>query len=225
METHLIKLNNILNRKRIDYIEIQGTCNKAGRIKQQFTEIMKYEDEYDYYVTLTSGQFSSLFPNIIKDINDKFYYIENSEPKVITFTEGAYEVEDINAQIQLTIPNEAIKLIVDQGFGRCKVFLKSRYKIDFRLEITFRNLLGFDAIVIDQPYSESPKICDLVISTNLYIHLDIIKGSIFQVKPSDIVYSFANDIPFGHSINLKLQFKREHLLLKKIFFRNKYIFY
>ena len=47
METHLIKLNNKLNRKRIDYIEIQGTCNKAGRIKQQFTEIMKYEDEYD----------------------------------------------------------------------------------------------------------------------------------------------------------------------------------
>ena len=48
MKTHLITLNNKLNRKRIDYIEIQGTCDKSGRIKQQFTEIMKYEDEYDY---------------------------------------------------------------------------------------------------------------------------------------------------------------------------------
>ena len=36
---------------------------------------MKYEDEYDYYVILTFGQFSSLFHNIIKDNNDKFYYI------------------------------------------------------------------------------------------------------------------------------------------------------
>ena len=99
METHLIKLNNKLNRKRIDYIEIQGTCDKSGRIKQQFTEIMKYEDENDYYVTLTSGQFNSLFVNIIKDKNDKFYYIENDEHKVITFTEGAYEVKDINAHI------------------------------------------------------------------------------------------------------------------------------
>ena len=125
METHLIKLNNKLNRKRIDYIEIQGTCDKSGRIKQQFTEIIQYEDDYDYYVTLTSGQFSSLFPNIIKDINDKFNYIENGEPKVITFTEVAYEVKDINTQIQFNVPNEAIRLIVDQGSGRCKIFLKS----------------------------------------------------------------------------------------------------
>ena len=41
---------------------------------------MKYEDEYDYYVTLTSGQFSSLFPNIIKDNNNKFYFLENEVP-------------------------------------------------------------------------------------------------------------------------------------------------
>ena len=103
METHLIKLNNKLNRKRIDYIEIQGTCDKSGRIKQQFTEIIQYEDEYDYYVTLNYGQFSSLFPNIIKD---KFYNIENNGNNVITFTEGAYEVKDINAHIQFKVPNE-----------------------------------------------------------------------------------------------------------------------
>ena len=66
-------------------------------------------------------------------------------------------------------------------------------------------------------YTESPKICDLVISTNIYIHLEIVKGSIYQGKPSDIIYSCANDTPFGHLINLKLQFKREHLLLKNIF--------
>ena len=30
LESQLIKLNNMLNRKRIDYIEIQGTCDKAG---------------------------------------------------------------------------------------------------------------------------------------------------------------------------------------------------
>ena len=73
MESQLIRLNNKLNKKRIDYIEIQGTCDKNGRIKQQFTDIMKYDDEYDYYVTLTSMQCSSLFPNIVKYKNDKFY--------------------------------------------------------------------------------------------------------------------------------------------------------
>ena len=47
METHLIKLNNKLNIKRINYIEIKGTYDKFGRIKQQFTEILKYKDEYE----------------------------------------------------------------------------------------------------------------------------------------------------------------------------------
>ena len=47
MELQVINLNNKLNRKRIDYIEIQGTCDKNGRIQQQFIDMMRYDDEYD----------------------------------------------------------------------------------------------------------------------------------------------------------------------------------
>ena len=68
-----------------------------------------------------------------------------------------------------------------------------------------------------QPFTESSKICDLVISTNIYIHLNIIKGSIFQGKPSDIVYSFSNNIALGHLINLNIRQTKEHLLVKKYF--------
>ena len=89
--TQLIKLNNKLNKTRIDYIKIQNTCDKSKKIKRQFTEIIKYEDVYDYYVTVNSGQFSLLFPNIINNNNDKCYYLENNVLKVITFTKGAYE--------------------------------------------------------------------------------------------------------------------------------------
>ena len=72
-------------------------CDMNNRIKQQFFDIMKYDDEYNQYITLISGQFSSLFPNIVKDKNDKFYYsmidiYQNYDyiDKVLTFTEGAY---------------------------------------------------------------------------------------------------------------------------------------
>ena len=41
METNWIKLNNKLIRKRIDYIEIQGTWDMSEGIKVQSTEIMK----------------------------------------------------------------------------------------------------------------------------------------------------------------------------------------
>ena len=141
---------------------------------------MRYDDEYDYYVTLTSAQFSSLFPNIVKDKNDKCYYLENDVLRTLTFTEGAYEVNHINAIIQQKVPNKSIKLVVDQGSARCKIFLKQGYKIDFTRNDTFIDILGFDAVIVDQPFTESPKICDLVISTNIYIHLNVIKGSIFQ---------------------------------------------
>ena len=60
---------------------------------------MKYDDEYDHYITLTSAQFSLLFPNIVKNKNDKFYYLENDILKIITFTEGAYDVNNINTNL------------------------------------------------------------------------------------------------------------------------------
>ena len=220
MESQLIRLNNKLNRKRVDYIEIKGTCDKNGRMKQQFTDIMRYDDEYDYYITLIYRQLSSLFPNVVKDKNDKFYYsvIDLNQgydyvDKVIIFTEASYEVKDINANLQLKIPNESIKLIVDQGSGRCRIILKQGYKIDFTHNDKFRDILGFDAVIVDQALTESPKICELVISTNIYIHLDIARKSIFQGKCSDIIYSFPNNIACGHLINLNIRQKREHLLM------------
>ena len=137
--------------------------------------------------------------------------------KTLTFTEGAYEIRNINANLQLKLPNESIKLIVYQDTIRCRIFLKQGYKIDFTHNDTFRDILGFDAVIVDQAFTESPKICDVVISTNIYIHFNIIKGSIFQGKSSDIIYSFPNNIAFGHLINLNIRQKREHLLMKKYF--------
>ena len=178
---------------------------------------MRYDDVYDYYVTLTSAKFSSLFPNIVKNKNDKFYYLENNVLKTLTFTEGAYEVRDININLQLKLPNESIELIVDQGTGRCKIVLKQGYKIDFTRNDTVRDIFGFDAVIVDQTITEFPKICDLIISTNIYIHLDVVKGSIFQKKSKYIIYLFPNNITFGHLINLNIRPKREHLLVKKYF--------
>ena len=61
-----------------------------------------------------------------------------------------------------------------------KKFLKQGNKIDFTRNDTFRDILGFDAVIVDEPLTESPKICDLVILIKIYIHLDIAKSSIFR---------------------------------------------
>ena len=84
--------------------------------------MMRYDDEYDYDVTLTTAQFSSLFPNIVKDKNDKFYYLENDVLQNLIFTEYAYEVNHIYAFIKQKVLNKSIKLVVNQGSARCKIF-------------------------------------------------------------------------------------------------------
>ena len=47
--------------------------------------------------------------------------------------------------------------------------------------------------------------------------MDVAQRSIFQGLSSDIIYSFQNNIAFGHLINLNIRQKREHLLVKKYF--------
>ena len=76
-----------------------------GRIKQQFINIIEYDNEYYYNINLTSEQFSSLFPNIVINNNYKVYYIKNDILKIITFTKGSYEVTNINSNFQLKLPN------------------------------------------------------------------------------------------------------------------------
>ena len=196
MESQLIKLTNKLKRKRLDYIKIQGTFDKNGRIKTQLIEVMTYDDEYDYYITLTSGQFSSIFPDIVKNKNDKFYYLKNDVLKTLTLTKCFYNVKNINAILQQKIPNEAIKLVADQGSAKCQIILKQEYKIDCTNYETFKDILGFGLVIVNQPFTESPKLCDLFISTYINIHFDVEKGSIFQRKSTNIVYSFLNNIAF-----------------------------
>ena len=81
----------------------------------------------------------------------------------IADTNSAYKVKYINAIFQHKIQHESIKLVVNQGFVRCKIVLKQEYKIDFTHNDTFTNILGFYAVIKDQPFTKSPKVCDLVI--------------------------------------------------------------
>ena len=215
MDKKIEKLNNNLNRKRTEFIEIRGVPNSDGRIRQSFNEIMKFDEDLDYMVSLISFEATSLFPNI-RNTNNKFYYIENNTPKSITFTDGAYDVVDINSIIQKKIPNESIKITLDISSGRSTIELKPNFKVDFTKNDTFRDLLGFESIVIDTT-TRSSHICSLITSAKIYIHLNIAKGNIFEGCRSNIIFSFANSVGFGQSIDIRPKFKLEHELETKYF--------
>src|SRR5579871_332947 len=134
MEEQLERLNNKLSHKKVDYIEIYGSCNSNGVITQVFSETMKYDEQFDYYVSLITAELSSFFPNIIEGKNNMFYYTSNNEEKVIQFNSGAYEIEHINQHIQDILRNDDIKIELDKGNGKSKIFLKQGYSVDFTKE-------------------------------------------------------------------------------------------
>jgi len=202
MEDQLSKLNNYLSKKRIEYFELSGICDKNGNYIYKLGEVMEFERDFDYYVSLISFDCSSLFPNIFKDQNDKLYYIENNVEKSLPFASGAYEVEDINSFIQKNIPNESIKLSMEKGNGRCIVQLKDGFKLDFTKENTFKKILGFDGVIVDKPLTISPNLCNVIVSNKIFINVNIVKGSMFEGRSSNILHSFSNCVDYGLLINV-----------------------
>lgn len=224
MEKALDSINNILSRKQIVYYEIQGVPNKDGVLKYEFSDKQNFHDTYDYHVSLYSFQASSFFPNIT-DKNNTFFYYNGIEDKEIIFDTGAYEIKDINQHIKDIIGNEDIKIILDEGTGKSKIFLKAGYKVYLNRAKTFKKILGYseeENYVLTSLLNTSPKMCDVMDTSKIFINLDIIEGSYFNkegniANPSSILYSFSNSVEYGRPIEINVLYKQLHKLIKKSF--------
>jgi hypothetical protein len=54
-------------------------------------------------------------------------------------------------------------------------------------------------------------------TNKIYIHLDIIRGMWYKGMPSQMLYSFSNDVAFGMPISIKPKHKQEYLLINHQF--------
>jgi len=224
-EDLLLQINNKLNHKRIEIYEIIDTTNDNGEILLKFSEQQKYDENFDYTVSLLSAECSSMFPNIIKDKNNLLHVSVQDQLDTLRFETGAYEIEDINRQIQDFLPNELVIIELDKATGKSKIKLKPTVKIHFDQEKSIREILGYnESIILDKSINNSPNICNVMETQKIFIYLDIIKGSWFNGKPSSILYSFSNDIGFGMPISIKPKHKQESLLFKHTFNEIKFNF-
>ena len=216
----IIKINNKLNRKRIEIYQISGTVNKEGELRQQFYETQKFDNEYDYMVSLTEFDGSSLFPNIFEEKNSKFYYSESgsNEMKSISFVSGSYEVKHLQIPIKDKLGDNKITIELDQATGKSKIKLAPGYKVYFNQKDTFRELVGYDKdIVLDKEFNISPHICNVVDTLKIFINCDIIKGAWRNGQTSQTLYSFSNEVAFGFPLNIKPKHLLEFPLVVKEF--------
>ncbi len=77
MDETLSQLNNVLSFKRKEVIYINGKCDSNGVLKETFTDSFVFDNNFDYYFSLTKLQASSYFPNVTSQ-NNKIYYSEKA---------------------------------------------------------------------------------------------------------------------------------------------------
>jgi hypothetical protein len=206
MEDQLARLGNILSNKTIEEIEIVGKVNNDGSLTQIFNNTFTFDKSFNYYVSLISLNASAFFPNVTGS-NNKFYYVTpENQAKTLTLESGAYEIDDYGKYINYLIgekSEEKIKIWVDKSTAKTMIKLATGYKIDFTKENTWRDMLGFDSVILDKPLNISPKMADILPLMQIFVHLDIIKGSNYNGKSTDILYSFPNNFAYGEAINEK----------------------
>jgi hypothetical protein len=221
LSTQLQQLVNILSSKKIYSVIVIGTPDASGHIFQNFDPPLEFDSSITYTCSLLTLNASSLFPNIVENRNNALYYsVANSaEVKTVKFDTGCYNVEDLDKHIQDVLGAEdgtpRIKLELNQGSGKSTLKLKAGYKVYFKDRAnTFADLLGFDNVDLAEPANTSARMVDLVKDLLIFVSVDCVEGSTYNGKQTQILFSFLNNIKWGHPINIIAKYPEEHVLRK-----------
>jgi hypothetical protein len=226
MEATLQRLNNILSYKRIETYEIVDTCDRSGQIIMQLPFQAEFKEDATYYISLVELSTTSFFPNVTES-NNKFYYSgPDNVIKEITLLTGSYEIKDYADAIANAVPKvnnlNPIEISLSTSTGRVNIKLANDYKIYFDRDNTWRDELGFEPVILVARENISTNIANILKIQKIYLSCDICKGSYFNGKQSNILWSFSNSKRYGYPLLFTIQKRSYRELNKKSF--NKIIF-
>ena len=154
------------------------------------------------YLTCYNGIFN------ITSKNNKFYFINPAKEIVmITIPRGAYELENLDLEIKRIIIEEghiaedSYPFSIKPNFstlGSIIEITNPNFYIDFTYDNTIRDLLGFDAIILEDEYNLSQNPVDILSFDKIFIETDIAKGMIFKGKRTGIIMNFTMDVDPGY---------------------------
>lgn len=217
-EQLLLKIGNLMSRKRVEVYELCGTPDDAGEFVQRFSETQHFDPELDFAVSLLQLEATNLFPNVVRGRNSLFTYNDGAGHKQLELETGAYEVSDINRHVQARLGNENIVIELDKATGQSHIKLRQRHTVSFGSERDFRRLLGYAAdAVLARASNVSPGTCDLLETAKIFVELDVVKGSWRDGHASQTLYSFSNCLGFGRPIEIRPKVREEHLLIARTF--------
>ena len=153
-------------------------------------------------------------PNITHENNRLRYSCDVGVTwKDITFATGAYELAEINSEIQrqMVINNDYrkdsqldtfyIKVTINKPTSKSQLEINDEnYIVDFNVTDSIASTLGFDNKKYTCGIHESPNVIDIEKVNAILIHCDLVTGSSINGINSQVIYSFSPKVSPGYKI-------------------------
>lgn len=143
-------------------------------------------------------------PNVSENVNNKLHFmksINETSSEVVELKTGAYEITDINRELQSLLGKSVIELKANNNNLRSEI--KCKYFLDFTQTGTIGELLGFPR---DSPLLEpntmhtSPSTVNINKINAINITCNIVQGSYKDGSNGHILHTFYPSVPPGFKI-------------------------
>lgn len=180
-----------------------------------FNPPLELKQNSDYKVSLISATMWHAWRNIT-DKNNKFKYYNGTTWKTLNIPEGAYNIVDIDTTVKRLMkanddydksdashPKYYISIEANYNTLHSRIELSNGYKVDFTIQNTFREILGFDSkIVQNDGHNDSERVVDITDVETLQINCNLVTDSYINGSTSSVLYAFSTTVPPGYLISL-----------------------
>ena len=164
--------------------------------------------QFKIAVTFLSG-YNGIFN--VTNANKKIYFTKSISDEdgfiQITISPGAYELENLNNEIERIIIDEEhyteanYPFTIKPNFSTLGSIIEISTHgpvITFVPDDSIRDLLGFNQTIIFEEYNLSPNPVDILSFDNIFLECNIAQSMIFRGKRSGIIHNFDMDVDPGY---------------------------
>ena len=190
---------------------------KGSDIRSDFYEpIVIPTEEYDAKIGLKSFSTYNNIPNIVENKNNRCKIkVPGQDYRIFSLDTGAYELQVIAIHmvewIQVTFPTlkdveEKFSLNGNNATSKAEFLFKDDYGIDFDVENSMHNLLGFDK----KDYFKGvglhvgKRIVNITNVTQLIFNCNVTSSNYMNGKEMPFLYSYGINTPAGYKLYREL---------------------
>jgi len=181
--------------------------SNSTEISQDFFPSIQLDENYSYSLGLYSLNTYNSIPNIINNINNKFYYeTYDGSTDIISIPEGSYELEEIELFIFNELKKrhgENINFYLKPNTISLKVEIYCPFLIYNGFKASVIKILGFSSSKLDKNiihYSDKP--VQITSVNEINVECNIVAGSFRNGKLCHTIFAFYPDVPSGYKLSL-----------------------